>query len=417
MILILAALAFPSVLTRNPYHSCSEEEIQSIEQDYAGCAAEANKKYHNSELGDNKAVCVLLDSLIDVCGNQFARCMTPEELVNMKRLQLELLTGMVKRPGQVMDVIQNCKTFGKYHRGSEILKKGEDETAILSCSLEEASEYLADYEMCVKRVKLQLKNDLADTGQENNASSICLALNKMESDCLPRTRGCFHFQLEKESEMMLASINDSQLILPQECIAPVSPTTSYLLPGLLIVFWAAIVIIVFYLISPYSCLALFRGYCLERLPLKQWGKTTPEPERGTRGILRQQSTIEDMCSYATGKTQGETRPSMCEPLLAENDQHREVALEETPVDDAQVGEEANTKRRGLVGAGDTRMETNPKAAEDALTCQEKVSSPPMSPPPKTDVPFKPFESPSSPPQKTFESSQSPPQKTGCNAVV
>ena len=108
---------------------------------------------------------------------------------------------------------------------------------------------------------------------------------------------------------------------------------------------------------------------------------------------------------------------MCEPLLAENDQHREVALEETPVDDAQVGEEANTKRRGLVGAGDTRMETNPKAAEDALTCQEKVSSPPMSPPPKTVVPFKPFESLSSPPQKTFESSQSPPQKTGCNAVV
>ena len=38
-------------------------------------------------------------------------------------------------------------------------------------SREEASEYLADYEMCVKRVKLQLKNDLADTGQENNARS------------------------------------------------------------------------------------------------------------------------------------------------------------------------------------------------------------------------------------------------------
>ena len=29
------------------------------------------------------------------------RCMTPEELVNMKRLQLELLTGMVKSPGKV----------------------------------------------------------------------------------------------------------------------------------------------------------------------------------------------------------------------------------------------------------------------------------------------------------------------------
>ena len=38
-------------------------------------------------------------------------------------------------------------------------------------SREEASEYLADYEMCVKRVKLQLKNDLADTGQESNARS------------------------------------------------------------------------------------------------------------------------------------------------------------------------------------------------------------------------------------------------------
>ena len=111
---------------------------------------------------------------------------------------------------------------------------------------------------------------------------------------------------------------------------------------------------------------------------------------------------------------------MCEPLLADNDQHREVALEETPVDDAQVGEEADTKRRGLVGAGDTRMEINPKAAEDALTCQEKICSLPMSPPPKTDVPFKSFQRPSSPPQKTFESSQSPqspPQKTNCNAVI
>ena len=29
------------------------------------------------------------------------RCMSPEELVHMKRLQLELLTGMVKRPGKV----------------------------------------------------------------------------------------------------------------------------------------------------------------------------------------------------------------------------------------------------------------------------------------------------------------------------
>ena len=31
----------------------------------------------------------------------FTRCMTAEELVNMKRLQLDLLTGMVKSPGKV----------------------------------------------------------------------------------------------------------------------------------------------------------------------------------------------------------------------------------------------------------------------------------------------------------------------------
>ena len=125
--------------------------------------------------------------------------------------------------------------------------------------------------------------------------------------------------------------------------------------------------------------------------------------------------------------QGDTRPSLCEPLLAETDQHcqGEVALEETPVNDAQVGdasEEANTKRRGLVGTGDTRTEMDPKSAEDALKCQEKISSPPMSHPPKTDVPFMPFHPPS-PLQNPFESiessqsPQSPPHKTGCNAVV
>ena len=34
------------------------------------------------------------------------RCMTPEELVNMKRLQLDLLTGMITSPGKVSSLSQ-----------------------------------------------------------------------------------------------------------------------------------------------------------------------------------------------------------------------------------------------------------------------------------------------------------------------
>ena len=36
-----------------------------------------------------------------------------------------------------------------------------------------------------------------------------------------------------------------------------SPTTSYLV-GLLVVFWVAVVLVIFSLISPYSCAALIR---------------------------------------------------------------------------------------------------------------------------------------------------------------
>ena len=39
---------------------------------------------------------------------------------------------------------------------------------------EEASEYLADYELCVQRVKLQLKRDLA-AQPENNARSALIS--------------------------------------------------------------------------------------------------------------------------------------------------------------------------------------------------------------------------------------------------
>merc|ERR1711974_92342 len=115
-----------------------------------------------------------------------------------------------------------------------------------------------------------------------------------------------------------------------------------------------------------------------------------------------------------GATEGDMRPSLCEPLLAENVQHHrgELELEETDGQGVEGSGEANTKMRGLVGAEETQMEINPKAAEDPVTCQVKVSSP-LSPPSKTDVPFKPLQSPSSSPE-SFGSSQSP---IGCNDVA
>ena len=110
------------------------------------------------------------------------------------------------------------------------------------------------------------------------------------------------------------------------------------------------------------------------------------------------------------------RPSLCEPLLAETDQHHEgeVELEETLVNEGEGGEgsgEANTKRRGSVEAEET--EINLKASEDALICQVKISSPP----PKTNVHFKPLQSPSSPSQRTPESVESSESPTGRNAVA
>ena len=107
------------------------------------------------------------------------------------------------------------------------------------------------------------------------------------------------------------------------------------------------------------------------------------------------------------------RPSLCEPLLAETDQNHEgeVELEETLVNEGVEGSgEANTKRRGSVEAEET--EINLKAAEDAVICQVKISSP-LSPPPKTNVHFKPLQRPSSHPQRTPEYFESP----GCNAVA
>ena len=113
--------------------------------------------------------------------------------------------------------------------------------------------------------------------------------------------------------------------------------------------------------------------------------------------------------------QGDTRPSLCEPLLADSDQHHggELELEETLVNEGRPGEgsgEADAKRRGSVGAQET--EINPKAAEEAVICRVKVPSP-LSPPPTTNVPFKPLQSPSSHPQRTPEYFESP----GCNAVA
>ena len=109
------------------------------------------------------------------------------------------------------------------------------------------------------------------------------------------------------------------------------------------------------------------------------------------------------------------RPSLCEPLLAETDQHHEgeVELEETLVNEGEGVEgsgEANTKRRGSVEAEET--EINLKTADDAVICQVKISSP-LSPPPKTNVHFK----PSSPSQRTPESVESSESGTGCNAVA
>ena len=101
------------------------------------------------------------------------------------------------------------------------------------------------------------------------------------------------------------------------------------------------------------------------------------------------------------------RPSLCEPLLAETDQHHEG-------EGVEGSGEANTKRRGSVEAEET--EINLKAAEDAVICQVKISSP-LSPPPKTNVHFKPLQRPSSPSQRTPESVESSESPTGRNAVA
>ena len=97
------------------------------------------------------------------------------------------------------------------------------------------------------------------------------------------------------------------------------------------------------------------------------------------------------------------RPSLCEPLLAETDQHHEG-------EGVEGSGEANTKRRGSVEAEET--EINLKTADDAVICQVKISSP-LSSPPKTNVHFKPLQRPSSPSQRTpesVESSESPTSK-------
>ena len=96
-------------------------------------------------------------------------------------------------------------------------------------------------------------------------------------------------------------------------------------------------------------------------------------------------------NFISSLIQGDTRPSLCEPLLAESVQHHQGELEAADGEGVEGSGEGNTKRRGLVGAEETQMENNPKAAEDAVTCQVKASSP-LSPPTKA---FKPLQSPSS----------------------
>ena len=105
------------------------------------------------------------------------------------------------------------------------------------------------------------------------------------------------------------------------------------------------------------------------------------------------------------------RPSLCEPLLVETDQHHqgEVELEETLVNEGEGGEgsgEANTKRRGSVETEETKI--NLKAAEDPVICQVKISSP--------MYPMYPL-SPLSPPQRTPESFESPKSPTCRNAIA
>ena len=40
-------------------------------------------------------VCLLLHSLIEVCGGKFSRCMDKEDMDNMRTLQMELLISML----------------------------------------------------------------------------------------------------------------------------------------------------------------------------------------------------------------------------------------------------------------------------------------------------------------------------------
>ena len=75
------------------------------------CASTANHKYLNStkftekgkiiNIGIHKSikyfseVCLLLHSLIEVCGGRFSRCMNKEDMDNMRTLQMELLINML----------------------------------------------------------------------------------------------------------------------------------------------------------------------------------------------------------------------------------------------------------------------------------------------------------------------------------
>ena len=75
------------------------------------CASTANHKYLNSTKFTEKGklintwiykylkyfseVCLLLYSLIEVCGGRFSRCMNKEDMDNMRALQMELLINML----------------------------------------------------------------------------------------------------------------------------------------------------------------------------------------------------------------------------------------------------------------------------------------------------------------------------------
>jgi len=153
-----------------------------MRSEYSDC----HRQYYDSDLNDGD-ICGYLHHTIDVCGEKWNRCHSPEEIFDMKKQHISAFLQR-RQPGD--NTILRCPTFIKF-RGSEEPEVSDPEPT-KRCTDHESTAATNRFQTCSRNIATSVYSSISElTARQQIVRSLCAALDRINALCPLQLEECF----------------------------------------------------------------------------------------------------------------------------------------------------------------------------------------------------------------------------------